>query len=401
MRLAELASDALIAARPAVETVELAERALAGGVLLSRDFSTFLKAVLALAYVGRPAAARSHFKDAIARFRGRGDVIKMGFTIALQGEVRRLEGDMLGVESDTRTGLELLPAEELGPRWALRGLIESLVEQDRVLEAEEELRAGELTGELPEVMPTPGLLDARAKVWIASGAVALGVETLQQAGEIAERLELRDPISVPWRLDAAEALHALGDSARAAELASEHLELARRTGIPEAVGAALRVHGLVTGGEPGRAALAEAVSLLEDGFARLELARALIELGAAELEHDAGAARDALQRGGTLAEQLGAVALAARALALSVQAGSRPRRTARLGQQALTHAERRTARLAAEGMTNREIAELLVVSEKTVESQLRAAFRKLGIRSRQALPSLVGGGETPTAASSD
>jgi DNA-binding NarL/FixJ family response regulator len=40
------------------------------------------------------------------------------------------------------------------------------------------------------------------------------------------------------------------------------------------------------------------------------------------------------------------------------------------------------ARLAAEGMTNREVAETLVVSEKTIETHLAAAFRKLGIAAR-------------------
>jgi DNA-binding CsgD family transcriptional regulator len=387
MRLAELATDSLITAQPASETVALAERALAGGMLISRDNSAFSKAVLALAYAGRPGAARTHLNDAVATFRAQGDTVKIGFTLALHGEVGRLEGNMVAVESDTRTGLELLPRGELGPRWILRGLIESLVEQDRTAEAEEELRAGELTGELPEVLPTPGLLYAHAKARIAAGAVALGLDTLLRAGEIAERLTLRDPISVPWRLAAAEAMLALGDRERAAELVGEHLTIAERTAIPEAVGAALRVKGLLE----GRPALAQAVSLLDGGFAQLELARALVDLGAAVSEDDPREARELLRRGGELAEQLGAVTLATRARDLIVQAGGKPRRATRVGAQALTPAERRTARLAAEGMTNREIAETLVLSEKTIETHLAATFRKLGIRSRGQLAPVIAG----------
>jgi DNA-binding NarL/FixJ family response regulator len=51
----------------------------------------------------------------------------------------------------------------------------------------------------------------------------------------------------------------------------------------------------------------------------------------------------------------------------------------------LTAAERQVAELAAAGRSNREIAETLVVSVRTVESQLSAAYAKLGVRGRTAL----------------
>jgi DNA-binding CsgD family transcriptional regulator len=121
----------------------------------------------------------------------------------------------------------------------------------------------------------------------------------------------------------------------------------------------------------------------------------LVDLGAATYERNRVDGRRLLERGATLAEELGTIVLAARAGELSVAAGSRPRRAARRGPAALSAAERRTARLAAEGMTNREIAQTLVLSEKTVESQLRAAFRKLGVSSRRELPVAVGGTEPP------
>jgi len=43
------------------------------------------------------------------------------------------------------------------------------------------------------------------------------------------------------------------------------------------------------------------------------------------------------------------------------------------------------ARMAARGMTNREIAQSLFVTAKTVENQLGSAYRKLGVRSRDEL----------------
>jgi DNA-binding NarL/FixJ family response regulator len=45
------------------------------------------------------------------------------------------------------------------------------------------------------------------------------------------------------------------------------------------------------------------------------------------------------------------------------------------------------AELAAEGQTNRDIAQVLFVTPKTIEVHLTNAYRKLGIRSRRELPS--------------
>ncbi|MGH2963044.1 MAG: response regulator transcription factor, partial [Solirubrobacterales bacterium] len=48
----------------------------------------------------------------------------------------------------------------------------------------------------------------------------------------------------------------------------------------------------------------------------------------------------------------------------------------------LTPAEQRVARLAAAGRTNREIADVLFMSVRTVEGHLSHIYAKLGIRSR-------------------
>jgi DNA-binding CsgD family transcriptional regulator len=53
--------------------------------------------------------------------------------------------------------------------------------------------------------------------------------------------------------------------------------------------------------------------------------------------------------------------------------------------EALTASERRAAELAAEGLTNREIAQALFVTVKTVEWHLRNSYMKLGIGSRREL----------------
>jgi DNA-binding CsgD family transcriptional regulator len=56
------------------------------------------------------------------------------------------------------------------------------------------------------------------------------------------------------------------------------------------------------------------------------------------------------------------------------------------GVESLTPSERRTATMAAEGMSNREIAQALFVTLRTVEMHLSNVFRKLGLTSRTQLP---------------
>jgi DNA-binding NarL/FixJ family response regulator len=50
------------------------------------------------------------------------------------------------------------------------------------------------------------------------------------------------------------------------------------------------------------------------------------------------------------------------------------------------------ATMAAEGRTNREIAQALFVTPKTVEVHLSGAYRKLSIRSRRDLPGALATG---------
>jgi DNA-binding CsgD family transcriptional regulator len=149
--------------------------------------------------------------------------------------------------------------------------------------------------------------------------------------------------------------------------------------------------GLATG---DIAALEAAVGHLAGTHARLELARARVDLGAALRRSGRRAdAREPLRLGMDAAHACGAAPLAERARDELRAAGARPRRLATTGAQALTASERRVARLAADGLTNRRIAEELFVTMATVETHLRHAFRKLGIRSRDDLAAALSGEE--------
>ena len=102
-------------------------------------------------------------------------------------------------------------------------------------------------------------------------------------------------------------------------------------------------------------------------------------------------AREPLQRALELARACGATALAERVRTELQATGARPRREALSGVGSLTPSERRVADLAAAGATNREIAQELFVTPKTVEVHLSNTYRKLEIRGRR---ELVGALET-------
>jgi DNA-binding NarL/FixJ family response regulator len=72
-----------------------------------------------------------------------------------------------------------------------------------------------------------------------------------------------------------------------------------------------------------------------------------------------------------------------------VATGSRPRRLVRSGIDALTASERRVAQMASDGMTNREIAQALFVTVRTVQVHLQHTYSKLGVESRTDLPTAL------------
>jgi DNA-binding NarL/FixJ family response regulator len=144
--------------------------------------------------------------------------------------------------------------------------------------------------------------------------------------------------------------------------------------------------GLVEGGERGIELLTEATSTLGESEARLEHARTLIDLGAAVRRTGRrGEAKQLLAEAMDLAHRCGATAEVERAHAELLAAGARPRRVALGGADALTPSERRVAQMAANGMANKEIAQALFVTLRTVETHLSHAYDKLEISSRQEL----------------
>ncbi|MDQ2675550.1 MAG: LuxR C-terminal-related transcriptional regulator, partial [Actinomycetota bacterium] len=152
-----------------------------------------------------------------------------------------------------------------------------------------------------------------------------------------------------------------------------------------AMGQALRAAGLSKGTD-GVGDLRQAAEVLAETPSRREHALALIDLGSTlRRAGERKEAREHLTAGLDLAQRCGAARLATLAHDELRVAGAKPRRLQFSGVDALTAAERRVAEMAAEGLANREIAETLFLSTRTVENHLSRVYRKLDISSRSGL----------------
>lgn len=381
MLLAVLASDAAARGESRAETISLAERALAGGWLLESVF-LYVHAASGLILSGRYAQSNVVCDEFIAHARARGDLPGLALAHAFRASGHWHAGSLDEALADSELATHLAPPEvaTVASAFALTFRIEALVLRGELEAARMTLPSA--TGPADQ-LPSALMLSARGRLRIAEGRMVEALEDMRAVGRLLDRWQAPNSAFAPWRADAAIALHSMGDRIAAQQLIDDELRSAGRWGDPWVLGQAMRAQALV-GPATGRVSiLSEAVELLRPSEARLELARTLAELGIAEHEAERGrVAREYLREATEIAEDCAAPALAGRARAALIAAGGRPRRAAATGPSSLTPTEHRIARLAAEGSTNRRIGQSLFVTEKTVETHLASAYRKLGIRAR-------------------
>jgi DNA-binding CsgD family transcriptional regulator/tetratricopeptide (TPR) repeat protein len=370
-------------------TIQLARRALAPGTLFAGGATAFYYPVIALYASGLLDEAVAILNQAVAQARRRGDVFNVAFMLLWRGRCQSRRGDLRAAVADLREATDLCVAHGMLVAWPynIGFLAHALLEQGEADEAARVIDQGDFPEQLPlDQVHLVWFRLIRGRVRIETGSPQRGVEELLQVGETVRLVRFDNPSGVPWRSWAADGLRRLGRKDEARTLADEELALARRWGDPHAIGACLRVLGLVAGGTAGIGLLREAVEVLAGSQARLEHARALVDLGAAlRRANQRTEARERLREGADLAQKLGALALAGRANEEIAATGARPRKVLQTGLDALTASERRVAQLAGDGMSNKEIAQTLFVTIKTVEVHLSGAYRKLEISSRAQL----------------
>lgn len=267
--------------------------------------------------------------------------------------------------------------------------IDALVAQGRLDAAEHVAQTRSAEGLEEGTWEAPFFLMSLATLRTAQGDTRAALSLLHECGHHLVDTGIVSPAVCPWRSHAAAAHLVLGEASAAQELFDEELDLARRSQIPRAVGVALRMAGTSASGAQQLELLDEAVSTLTATPARLELARALHDLGVAQARRgDLGDARRALRKGLTLATGCGATALAKCLRQRLHDAGGRAGKSS---SGLLTRGEARVSALAVQGYGNKEIAERLFVSLRAVEAHLTSTYRKLGISGRHQLAAAVAG----------
>jgi len=390
--LSPIAVEMVFAGAAADEVASLAERALRDSEVSNGSGSSPLPFVAAYALISedRPEAAEDALDDFVDRAARNGAAAAFTVACTARSLARLRRGDLRGAESDAdaciRLGVE--QRREIYLPVTLATLVVARLERGALERARGVLespaaRACDTDGVLTQV-----LVGSRARMCFAEGDDEGGMRELERYREWATAWG-DDGGSWPVQWRSAMALCELrrGNSTRALELAYEDLEMADRCGAARSRGIALVAAGLCEGGDRGIRHLRSAVTALDGSADRLEYARALAELGAA-LRRDGQRtlARAPLTAAMSGARRCGATVLAERAYEELRAAGARPHKILYAGVDALTPSEMRVARMAADGLTNREIAQSLFVTRKTVEVHLSHTYQKLDIASRSELP---------------
>jgi DNA-binding CsgD family transcriptional regulator len=393
---------AMLANEPADVCAELVHRGLRAGrarLLAEPHRPWFAHATwfawnaVSLLVTERYAEVRPLLDESITQARAAGDSSRMAAGLGLRGWLHLRLGDLAAAQTDTQTAVA---ASELRPPTLYRVLnggvlVMALVDQGELDAAEKvlvplrnEVESGSLAGAI--------LRFSRGRLGVARSRVDEGLADFLAVGRLMTAAHATSPGYLHWRSEAALAYLLLGEPDEAKALADEEVELARAFGGQRALGIALRAAGIIGGGAAGEALLREAVASHEQAGVKLDQARSLVDLGALlRRANKRSEAREVLRRGLDSAHRLGARPLAERAETELRATGARPRRVVLTGLEALTASERRVAELAAKDLTNREIAQQLFVTARTVEGHLTSVFRKLRITSRDELSAALAG----------
>ncbi|MEU1819033.1 AAA family ATPase [Streptomyces roseifaciens] len=271
---------------------------------------------------------------------------------------------------------------------AAAALVEALIEQGDLEPAGAALSARELLDAEGDTFAHLFLLRARGRLQLELGHPGEGLADLVKGRRLDAELGLAAEAVGAWA-PVITALHGSGRAEDARELGEEELARAHAFGAARPLALVLRTLAPAVPADRGLRLLEEAVDVLDGSSALLERAHTLYTYGSVLLRAGkTSAAREQLHLAAELAGDCEAYALHRRACEELRSLDAPPRGPGRRKRSpsALTPAERRVADLAARGLSNRDIAQTLFVTVKTVEWHLTQAYRKLRVTSRESLP---------------
>jgi DNA-binding CsgD family transcriptional regulator len=313
--------------------------------------------------------------------RGSGDEPLFAWAQNAMGWILTVRGDLDAAESAFRLGLAQPALSAVFRIQVTINYLEALIYRGAFDEASAVLDDAEGQPWARTQENSLACRRAEVAVWRGEFSSALPAFERRYADELVAGI--RQPNARIWIAEYADALAGVGRRDEAIELVSGLVELSGTTGGVSGAGC----HQLTLGRLTGDATeLQRAVDILEPSPFRWLAARAQLELGAA-LRRDGQRlrAREHLRLALNYAERHRVSHFSERAREELRLAGAKPRKLVLTGVDALTPGELRIAALAAEGRTNKQIAQHLFLTVKTIEATLVRAFRKLDIASRREL----------------
>jgi DNA-binding CsgD family transcriptional regulator len=382
-----------------VVAVEAAERALGNDYAIFTEEPELVASsvpVMILLLADELGSARRAAERALTVARGRGATLDLIQAWYLSGLVACAYGDLIGAEADMRQVIDLARLAGVAPLLLTYtgSFVEVLIERDQLREAELALQAvGVGPGPMPENELFTRPLVSRTHLRFAQGDIEGTVEGFMALVARTEKTSMARAPAVSVSPLGVRSLVAIGERERAREIADGMMAHIRGWGTPAGVAHVLRARAVSRGGAEEIELLEEAAAMTDGSDRRLQRAHILADLGAAlRREGRRADARAPLREALELARRGGMARIARRAREELQATGETVRRYAPIGVESLTPSERRVAELAASGMTNRQIAQSLFVTVKTVEAHLSAAYDKLDIDSRRQLSRALGEG---------
>lgn len=396
-RVALAAAASLRVAGPgtADEARDLALRAIDRGALFEHataDGTAVFMAGCSLIWSSALEEADRALSRAMEEARGRGSVLEYANAAACRGTARARMGLTAEAQMDFEATLEQRPhGWNAGLGFVVAGLVESHIAR----------------GDLERTLPWRSTLDRSSGERTLQGAYALHAlgdiaaahgdhdTAARRYAEVGRQLHLSldNPAVLPWRAGRALALIRLGNGREAVDLARENAARAESFGAAYTLAQALRTLAAVDPTADRIALLRRALGVLGGVPADRLAAQVAADLaGMLILLENAGASQEVvglLRRAESFAQSRGLRPLEERVRRLLDRIGESANRPAAEALTLLTPSERRVADLTATGLTNRQVAQELFVTVKAVEWHLSNVYRKLGIHSRNELPTLL------------
>jgi DNA-binding CsgD family transcriptional regulator len=350
--------------------------------------------VATLPWLDMDAQARVVIERLQARGRDLRDPSTLPFALAAGSELDYRAGRWpAGIAAATEAaGL----ATELGDHNIRARCLINLAWFDAAMGHERECRAR--VAEAIDIAQRSGAAALQTFGTAATGLLAMTLGDYEAAASDLRRVQrglaeqgVVHPGIVSWAEDLAEALHRCGRVDAAHEVLDTHAVRVSRARYRPGEMAILRARLAMRHDGPEIEKAIASVAATMASTVPFEYARYLLTYGEwLHLRDRRTAARTPLQEAHSLLARLGAAPWAERARAgLRAAGGKVDRRPEPPALSSLTPQEIRVARAAANGQRNREIAASLFLSTKTVESYLSSVYRKLAIRSRSQLVTVL------------